>query len=301
MGGKRELHEWISFGAVSLIWASAYAMTRGAVFGDEGLPVPLVIFSRLAIGAIVLNIVMFTRGLRYPPPSDRKKWGAMLGMGFLGMTGPFFIIAIAQQTVDSSLAALYVAATPIFIVLGANFLFDDEKLTSRIAIGIGMGFFGVAALFGPEVYQSFGSANATAHLLLLISAVLYASSTLLARASPKITPLVFASGFVSLAAVMALPMLFLVDWEVLSVTRGQMLNVIGLGVGPSAIASILYMSLVQRSGATFLALTGYLVPVLSAIIGFVLFREVFSWNAAFAFVLILSGVWLAQSRKPAKA
>ena len=297
MNKSRNLTDWLLFGAVSLLWAGAYALTRGATFGETGLPVGLIVPARLTIGAIILNMILFATGRRYPPLSDRKRWAAMAGMGLLGMTGPFFLITIAQKTVDSSLAALYVAAVPIFVVLGANFMFKDEKLTARISVGISVGFLGVIALFGPDAYKNFGSASTIAQLLLLVAAVLYASSTLLARAAPKIDSLVFASGFVTLAAIMSLPMLIMVDWQTLHLSPAPVLSVIGLGIGPSALASILYMVIVQRAGATFLALTGYLVPVLSAIIGFIIFREVQSWNALIAFALILSGVWLAQSQK----
>ena len=297
MNKSRNLTDWLLFGAVSLLWAGAYALTRGATFGETGLPVGLIVPARLTIGAIILNMILFATGRRYPPLSDRKRWAAMAGMGLLGMTGPFFLITIAQKTVDSSLAALYVAAVPIFVVLGANFMFKDEKLTARISVGISVGFLGVIALFGPDAYKNFGSASTIAQLLLLVAAVLYASSTLLARAAPKIDSLVFATGFVTLAAIMSLPMLIMVDWQTLHLSPAPVLSVIGLGIGPSALASILYMVIVQRAGATFLALTGYLVPVLSAIIGFIIFREVQSWNALIAFALILSGVWLAQSQK----
>jgi len=301
MNKARDLTDWLLFASVSLIWAGAYAMTRGATYGEDGLPAGLIVPGRLIIGALILNIVVFATGRRYPPFSDGKRWAAIAGMGLLGMTGPFFLITNAQKTVDSSLAALYVAAVPIFVALGANVLFKDEKLTPRIALGIGMGFIGVLTLFGPEAYQSFGSASTTAQLLLLIAAMLYASSTLLARAAPKIEPLVFAAGFVTLAALMSLPALVSLDWDSVTLTPKPVLSVIGLGVGPSAVASILYMVIVQRAGTTFLALTGYLVPVLSAILGFILFREVQSWSALIAFALILGGVWLAQSQKRAKA
>ena len=297
MNKSRNLTDWLLFGAVSLLWAGAYALTRGATFGENGLPVGLIVPARLTIGAIILNMILFATGRRYPPLSDRKRWAAMAGMGLLGMTGPFVLITFAQKTVDSSLAALYVAAVPIFVALGANFMFKDEKLTARISVGISVGFLGVIALFGPDAYNNFGSASTIAQLLLLVAAILYSSSTLLARAAPKIDSLVFATGFVTLAAIMSLPMLITVDWQTLHLSPSPVLSVIGLGIGPSALASILYMMIIQRSGATFLALTGYVVPVLSAIIGFIIFREVQSWNALIAFALILSGVWLAQGRK----
>ena len=298
MNKQRDLIDWLMFAMVSLLWASAYALTRGATFGENGLPVGLIVPARLTIGAIILNMILLATGRRYPPLSDRKRWAAMLGMGLLGMAGPFVLITIAQKTVDSSLAALYVAAVPIFVAIGANFMFKDEKLTTRISVGISIGFLGVIALFGPDAYKNFGSASTIAQLFLLIAAVLYASSTLLARAAPKIESFVFAAGFVTLAALMSLPMLIMVDWQNLHLSPTPILSIIGLGIGPSALASILYMMIVQRSGATFLALTGYIVPVLSAILGFIIFREVQSWNALIAFALILGGVWLAQSQKP---
>lgn len=301
MNKTRTLTDWLLFSLVSLLWAGAYALTRGAAYGESGLPAGLIVSGRLIIGALILNTVVFATGRRYPPFSDLKRWAAIAGMGFLGMTGPFILITIAQKTVDSSLAALYVAAVPIFVALGANFMFKDEKLTPRIALGIGIGFIGVLALFGPDAYQNFGSASTTSQILLLIAAMLYASSTLLARAAPKIEPLVFASGFVTLAALMSLPMLAGLDWSSFTLTPKPVLSIIGLGIGPSAIASILYMMIVQRAGTTFLALTGYVVPILSAILGFILFRETQSWTALLAFALILGGVWLAQGRKQAKA
>jgi len=300
MNTSRDMTDWFLFLLVSLLWAGAYALTRGAAYGDSGLPPGIIVPGRLVIGAIVLNIVMFASGRRYPPLSDVKRWSVIAGMGFLGMAGPFFLITIAQKTVDSSLAALYVAAVPIFVVLGANFMFKDEQLTPRVGLGIGVGFLGVVALFGPEAYSNFGSASTIAQAYLLIGAILYAGSTLLARAAPKIESLVFASGFVTLGALMSLPMLATVDFQSITFTPKPVLSIIGLGIGPSALASIIYMMIIQRAGATFLALTGYVVPILSAIIGYVIFREVQSWNALLAFALILGGVWLAQARtKPA--
>ncbi|MEO0882417.1 MAG: DMT family transporter [Pseudomonadota bacterium] len=295
MEHRRDAIDWALFCALSALWASAYAMTRGAV---QSLPPEVIIPARLAIGAIILNVALAFSGERYPPLGDVKHWVMVVIMGFVGMTGPFFLITTAQQTVDSSLAALYVAATPIFVVIGANAFFADEKLTLPIALGIGLGFVGVTVLFAPDVIRNYGSATAVAQTLLIIATAFYATSTLLARAASRMQPLVFAAGFVTAGAVLSLPMLFSVDWDALEPSAVSVLNVIGLGIGPSAIASLLYMALVQRAGATFLSLTGYAIPILSALLGWVLFREAQSWHTLIAFALILTGVWLAQ--RPAK-
>ncbi|MEO1475154.1 MAG: DMT family transporter [Pseudomonadota bacterium] len=296
MSQRRDTTDWVLFGALSILWASAYAMTRGAV---ETLPVGVIIPARLIIGAIVLNIAVLVSGGRYPPLADLKRWGIIVLMGFVGMTGPFSLITTAQQTVDSSLAALYVAATPIFVVIGANAFFADERLTLPAALGIGTGFLGVGVLFAPDIIENYGSATAIAQGLLLLATMCYASSTLIARGAPTMQPLVFAAGFVTAAAVLSLPMLIGVNWPDVEPSTGSVLSVIGLGIGPSALASLLYMALVQRAGATFLSLTGYAIPILSAIIGWIVFQEQQSWNTALAFGLILGGVWLAQ--RPARS
>ena len=73
------------------------------------------------------------------------------------------------------------------------------------------------------------------------------------------------------------------------------LGVLGLGLGSSGIAQIVYVTLIARAGATFVSLNGYAIPVISAVLGWVFFQETQSWNALLAFALILTGVWLART------
>ncbi|MEO1028309.1 MAG: DMT family transporter [Pseudomonadota bacterium] len=108
------------------------------------------------------------------------------------------------------------------------------------------------------------------------------------------SPVVFAAGFLSFGAVFSLPMLAFVSWGELQPSTASVLNLIGLGLGPSAIASLIYPILVNRAGPTFLSLTGYVIPILAAIIGWVIYREVLSWNAYVAFGLIIAGVYVSQ-------
>jgi len=126
----------------------------------------------------------------------------------------------------------------------------------------------------------------------------YASSTLIARAAPKMPPLAFAAGYVSIAALFSYPLLLSINLSELTPSTSAIAAVFGLGIGPSAIAAILYLVVVNRAGANFLALTGYAIPMVSVVIGYVIFRETQDWNAVIAFTLILTGVWLAQRGGP---
>lgn len=300
MRDQRSPMDWILFAALTALWGSAYAFTRLAVSQSDpsaGFPPQLIIPVRLTAGALVLLLITYFSRQPWPSLKDWKSWAAMGVMGFVGTVAPFLLITIAQQTVDSSLAALYVAAAPLFVSVMAHFAFQDDRIHPRKALGIAIGFGGVAVLFGPEAIASFGSASVLAQALCLMATFFYALSTITARFARNIPPFVFSAGFLSIGAIMSWPLLFLVDYETLNPSTSAIAGVVGLAIGPTAMASLLYMILVQRTSATFLSLTGYTIPIFSAIVGYFAFAELQDWNAFVAFALILGGVWTAQRAK----
>lgn len=297
MNTKRSLVDWSTFGLLSLLWASAYAFNRMAVSKgapELGFPPQLVILGRLSIAAVVLLIIVALTRQKWPAFSDRKSWLAMAAMGLLGCAIPFYLIAAAQKTVDSSLAALYVSASPLFVSIMAHFIFHDERISTRKVIGLLIGFGGVTVLFGPEAFAAFGSSSVIAQAMCLFATSMYAASTIIARYARDIPPFVFSAGFLTIGTLLSLPLLVTVDISALAPSSTAMFGIVGLALGPTALASILYMVLVARTSATFLSLTGYVIPILSAIIGFFAFQEMQSPRAVLAFAMILGGVWLAQ-------
>lgn len=297
MNEKRQPLDWVLFLTLTCLWASAYVFNRISVNQDDptaGLPPQMVIAGRLTIGAIVLLVAALVTRQKFPLLRDYRSWGAMLAMSIFGMAAPFFLITTAQKTVDSSLAALYNAAVPLFVAVMANYLFPDEKMSPRKAFGLVLGFSGIAVLFGPDAIRSFGSADATAQIFLIIATFFYALSTIIMRSSPVMPPIAFTAGYVCMAAVISWGGLVTVDFSSLSPSPMSVLSVVGLGIFPTALASLLYTQLIKRTNATFLSLTGYTIPVLTAIAGFLLFGETQNWLSALAFALILSGVWIAQ-------
>ena len=297
MTNTRNSIDWMLFATLTALWGSAYAFTRLAVNpGDlsQGMSPQLIIPLRLTGGAIILLMIAAATGEKWPPLSERRSWIAMAVMGVAGTAAPFLLITTAQQTVDSSLAALYVAAAPLFVSVMAHIAFHDDQITPRKTLGIAIGFAGVAVLFGPEAIAAFGSASVTAQALCLLATMCYALSTITARFARNIPPFVFSAGFLTIAAIATWPLLLAVDYEALNPKTSSVLGVIGLAIAPTAAASILYMLLIRRTSASFISLTGYTIPVFSAIVGYLAFKEVQDWNALLAFALILGGVWVAQ-------
>ena len=293
----RSVFDWGVFAVLTVTWALAYALTRIAVDKgnpEMGLPVEWVLPGRLTTGAIVLWILMIFQGKSLPPFSDVRCWIAIFAMALVASVVPFFLITTAQQTVNSSLAALYTSAGPIFVAIAAATFFRDEHFTRNMVIGVTLGFAGVAILFGPDALRDWGSASVIAQLLLIGATFCYAMSNIVARGAPKMDSLAFATGFISVAAVLSWPLALTVDPATVNVNWTHWAAVAGLGLGPSGFAQALYMLLIARTSATFVSLVGYTIPIVSAGLGWILFGETQSWNALLAFGLILSGVWLAR-------
>ncbi|MEM5515896.1 DMT family transporter [Henriciella sp. AS95] len=291
MTPQRSMTDWSMFLLLSGCWASAFLMTKVAV---QDLPASVIIPSRLIVGAICMWAVMLMRGERLPPLSATASWLSIIGLGVIGTAVPFYLITLGQKTINASTASLLIAGAPLFVAGMAHFRFKDDRMTVNKVIGLIVGFIGVAVLLGPDAIKGIGNANLIAQLLVLGGALCYAVNSIIARGAPKLAPAVMPAGFLTVASVVVMPMLFFTDWDEVTFNASNVSAVLALGLVPTAFAGVVLMELVSRTSATFISLTGYVIPIMTVILGYVFFRETQNWNALLAFVLILAGVWLSQ-------
>ena len=130
--------DWLIFFALGFIWGSSYLFIKLAVddFGTFTL-----VALRLVVGAILLWIVV--RIAKQPLPRERRIYGHLLVMAVINITIPFLLITWAEQTVESSLAAILTSPVPLFaIVLSALFLHDEPMRVNGL-VGLVVGFVGV--------------------------------------------------------------------------------------------------------------------------------------------------------------
>jgi len=100
--------DWLIFIALGFFWGSSYLFIKIGV--DNGLAPFTLISLRLLIGLALLASVV--AGARERLPRDRRTYGHLFVMGVINIAIPFSLITFAEQTVDSSLAALRVAPRP---------------------------------------------------------------------------------------------------------------------------------------------------------------------------------------------
>lgn len=285
--------DWALFFFCVATWGSAYAAVHvGLAFG--GAPW-LIVACRLWLAALFLNgLLWIRRAAKLEPPPVRGQQVKLAMMGILGAAAPFALFSYAQLAAPSGLVGLYSAVTPILVAGIAPFISPEDRLTPAKALGVLMGFAGVAVLMGPAALEGLGSASMLAQAAAALGAVCYAGNTLVARAGKPIPALESAAAWTFYGALIATPFA-IITAPPLEEIQWQAFAAIGfLALFPTALASIAYFYLIRSTGAVFVTQTNYLMPLWALTLGAIAFNEPLGMNAIAAFLLIVAGLFVAQ-------
>ncbi len=283
--------EWVFLIALSLIWGGAFFFNEIALV-DFG---PLtVVLGRVGFGALALLIWVYATGGRLP--TDARIWGAFLVMGVLNNVIPFSLIVWGQVSIDSGLASILNATTPLFSVVFAHFVTSDERLTPARLAGVVLGLAGVAVLIGPALLLQIGD-GVLGQLAVLGAGCAYAWAALYGRRLRGLPPLVAAAGMVICSAVVMVPIALLIEtpWRV-QPGLASVGAVLGLAVLGTAAAYWLYFRILRTAGATNLMLVTFLIPVSAVFLGALFLGERLAWTSFAGMTLIFAGLAAVDGR-----
>ena len=272
-----------------LIWGSAYTMVSVGV--DYITPIWLVVY-RLVLGAILVTAYVYFKGLKLPKLHDvRWRWYFILGM--VGSVIPFFLLSTGQVKVDSGITAIIVGVMPLMTIVLAHF-FTNERLNFQKLLGFIIGFLGIVVLFLPDNLSLELVSDWQSQLLIVLGAFCYAVTTVIAKRAPD-TP---SSVGAAMMLICSVPVAIIAAiWSGLPTEVPAMMGIwmaIGLGIGSTALATILYLYVIQETGPSAIAKINYFVPLASVIFGIGLLGEEFSWRMVASFVIIVLGVMVAR-------
>jgi len=288
---NRNFSNWFIFIALSLIWGSSFILMKAGMKSLSSIEVAsLRIFSS---GVIMIPLAF--RAFRKIP---FNKYFPVFLSGLFGSLFPAYLYCIAEEKVDSVLAGSLNSLTPIFVILiGA--IFFRSKSHIRQILGILIAFSGSVLLFLnhsgviPEVILRY-------IFMIILATFFYGLNVNLVNR--------FLSGIASvdIAAIalflIALPAFILLlgtgyfhrnfsDFAVIEASSFALV----LGVLGTALASIFFYILIQKSGMVFASMVTYCIPIVANIWG-IFFGEQVGWLESFSLLIILSGVFLATSK-----
>jgi len=286
--------EWGLLLLLSLLWGGSFFFVGIAV---KQLPPFTIVALRLGLAALALWSVLLLSGQKMPMRPG--VWLAFFAMGFLNNAVPFSLIVWGQTQIASGLASIFNATTPIFAVLVAHFLTGDEKFSVNKFAGVIAGFSGVAVMIGPGLLSGL-SGHAFGEIAVLAAALSYAFAGVFGRRFKRmgIAPLATATGQVTAAAIILLPVSLVVDHPLSLPMPGAATwsAVIGIALLSTALAYILYFRILMTAGATNLLLVTFLVPVSAILLGWLFLGEVLALRSFIGMAMIAIGLAAIDGR-----
>lgn len=292
MVGTSKIAHWLMLAFLVVAWGSAFAMIKIAV---THLDAAWVMALRLTVAALVL--VPYAAMAGQSLSSSPANWTKFSWLGFIGHAAPFFLIGWGTQFVSSGVSGLLMGAIPLFIIVMAHYFLPGERLTLMKGIGFTLGFLGIIVLIGPDKLLRFEvSGDALwGELAIIAGCVCYATHAISAKrlgfeAPVKQTALVCLTG-----AIMGIALALVLDPSGLTGKPfAAFLAVVGLGVLPTALASLVMYRLLARIGPSFVAYSNYLVPPYAVVLGAIFLGETLDWRIVAALALILGGIAISR-------
>ena len=281
--------EWGLLLLLSALWGSSFLFMKVAV---QSIPVFTVVLGRIGLAAVLLTIYVYLRGLRLP--TTRADWQQLAILGFLRAALPISLFVWAGSQIDSNLSGILNSTTPLFTVIIAHFLTEDERINGAKLIGILISMTGVAYLMGFSALQGLGN-NIWGQLAVLGATCSYGFAGVYGRKSTRLPVAVSTAGFLITSTIMILPLSIIIDqpWT-LRPEWAAIGSVLALATFNTAVAFILWLQLTLRAGATNTSQVTFIIPFISILLGVTVLGEQVGWNTVIGFVLILLGLAVAQ-------
>ncbi|MEV6398795.1 DMT family transporter [Streptomyces sp. NPDC051907] len=275
-------------GVTVVLWASAFVSIRSA--GDAYSPGALAL-GRLLAGSLALGCVLLIRREGLPP---RAAWPGIAVSGLLWFGVYMVVLNWGEQEVDAGTAAMVVNIGPILIaLLGARLL--GESLPPRLLAGMAVSFAGAVAV-GLSMSGE-GHASVLGVLLCLLAAVGYAGGVVAQKPALRHASALQVTTFGCLVGTVAcLPFAGRLIDEAGRAPVSATLNMVYLGVFPTALAFTTWAYALARTSAGRMGATTYAVPALVVLMAWIALDEIPGLLTLAGGALCLAGVAVSRSR-----
>lgn len=283
---------------LAAVWGASFLLIRLAVQSAEApsnFPPMTLVGIRIGGGALVLYLVLRLRGGVFP-------WAASAPLAVLGLINaalPYFLFSWGEQYIESNLAAIYNATTPLFTVILALLIVREERLSGVRSLGVVIGFLGVLYLFGDGL-RSIGRGRSVqqlyGELACVVASLCYGVGNMWARRRLKNLPsMQLATGQLFFGALWTLPVILMIEqpWRTLAPSAEAIGALVVLTLLGTAFAQILFFNLLSEVGATRTAQVTYLLPIFGLFWGW-LVGETITSRAIGALAIVMVGVLIVN-------
>ena len=273
---------------LALIWASAFFNIKIATYSYGPWTIA---FLRTFFGALPVITICYLRKIKIEAFS--KDWYWFAAIGIINLVIPFFLIAYGIQKVQSNLAAILMASTPLTAAILAHFFISNEKINLIKSIGVIVGFSGIVFLFFDKILIN--ENNFLSAFLILFGSCFYVVGGLLTlKISNKKNENVTASILIWGTLVLFPISMFIEQPWNLSPRMDSTISLIYLGVFSTGIAWLLRFYILKNNGLVFQAQVAYLIPIFGVILGFLFLKEGITPKVILSLIAVILGIYLVK-------
>jgi len=279
---------------LALIWSSAFFNIKIATYSYG--PVTIA-FLRTFFGAIPVVGLCLVKKIKIEAFSKDWYWFAAIGM--INLVIPFFLIAYGVQKVQSNLAAILMASTPLSATVLAHFFTNNEKINLTKIFGVLVGFSGIVFLFSDNILIN--ESNFTSALLILIGSTFYVVGGLLTlkisnKKNENVTASILIWGTIFLIPITAFTEK---PWN-LNPSIASTISLVYLGVVATGLAWLLRFRILKTNGLVFQAQVAYLIPIFGIILGYIFLKELITPKVLISVVAVIIGIYLVKKSNSKK-
>ncbi len=291
--------DYILLFVLALIWSSAFFNIKIATYSYG--PV-MISFLRIFFGAIPVVALCLYKKIKIEAFS--KDWYWFAAIGIINLVIPFFLIAYGIQKVQSNLAAILMATTPLSATVLAHFFTINEKINFIKVLGVLVGFSGIVFLFSDNILIN--ENNFISAVLILVGSTFYViGGVLTLKVSNKENENV-TSSILIWATIFILPISLILSYfnpsEALMFKQDlhlshrldSTLSVIYLGTIATGIAWLIRFKILKNNGLVFQAQVAYLIPIFGVILGYIFLNELITSKVLIALIAIILGIYLVK-------
>ena len=279
---------------LALVWASAFFNIKIATYSFGPITIA---FLRILFGSIPVILLCLFKKIKIEAFS--KDWYWFAAIGLINLVIPFFLIAYGVKSVQSNLAAILMASTPLSATILAHIFIKNEKINLIKVVGVLIGFSGIIFLFSDNILIN--KSNFISALLILIGSTFYVIGGLLTiKISNKKNENVTASILIW-ATIFLVPITAYVEqpWN-LNPRIDSIISVIYLGVFATGFAWLLRFKILKNNGLVFQSQVAYLIPIFGIILGYIFLKEVITPKVILAVIAVIIGIYLVKKSNTKK-
>lgn len=290
------LRDSAAFCALALLWGTTFAAVEVGL--DSFPPLLLMALRYYIAGVLLLGHVAWREDDWWPTTSTDLV--AIGGGGLCWIAVGNGVWFVGQELTTSVLSGLMTGLIPIATAAFSWLLLPEDRLTPLSLVGLLISFGGATLVVQPPDRTVVNATMIGKGLLFAGVAGSALGSVLIRRAAAPISSTAQTAWAVLLGAGVIHGLHFVTEEPsvaIANVTMGSVAALLYLSGPATVVAYSLFFSLLKRHSAIETTLVTYLVPVVAAATGWLLFAEPVTRNMVAGFLILLVGFGLLKRRE----